>query len=305
MRVRGAAFVTGRSRRVQAPRVHAVHARAWPGLVPLLLCGLLAGCGGASDGPVQWWHQLEGGRIAQDRPPPPNADAPYPNLASVPARPAVTPSDVRNRIADGLVADRANAAYGGSVLGLQMPRPAARPQPAADTSRATMAAATPPRGAPRGAVSSAPLPPVSIDGNVAPLAMPAIPPGPPKLPGVAQNTFAVVAPIAPPAPVAPVVAPKAGDPVALAFAPGSAVLPTDAAKALRALAAGRGTRTIRVTGFGDAGAVDADTQQAALTLALARARAIATALAQAGVPDAAVQVQAEAVGAGGVARILQ
>ena len=32
--------------------------------------------------PVSWWHDLQGGKIAEERPPPPGADQPYPNLAS-------------------------------------------------------------------------------------------------------------------------------------------------------------------------------------------------------------------------------
>ncbi len=37
-----------------------------------------------SETPADWWHQLEGGAIAEDRPPPPGASAPYPNLDQVP-----------------------------------------------------------------------------------------------------------------------------------------------------------------------------------------------------------------------------
>src|SRR6202035_946132 len=51
---------------------------------------LLSGCSSfpASVNPVSWWHDLQGGKIAEDRPPPPGADQPYPNLASVPPKPA-------------------------------------------------------------------------------------------------------------------------------------------------------------------------------------------------------------------------
>jgi outer membrane protein OmpA-like peptidoglycan-associated protein len=44
----------------------------------------LTGCAG----PVTAYHDVEGGAIAQPRQAPPGADAPYPNLASVPAAPA-------------------------------------------------------------------------------------------------------------------------------------------------------------------------------------------------------------------------
>ena len=158
MKARRASVVTGLSRAVQARGVHAVHTIGGPALLAAALA--LGGCAGkAGDGPVAWWHQLEGGRIAQDRPAPPNADAPYPNLASVPARPAATPSDVRAKIAEGLVADRANAAYGASQIPLQPARPVIvqHPPQQADASSATMAAAEPPRAAPRGKVASVPL----------------------------------------------------------------------------------------------------------------------------------------------------
>ncbi|GAB0112488.1 hypothetical protein [Acidisoma sp. C75] len=59
----------------------------------LLLALLLGGCAGhaPSANPVSWWHNLEGGEIAQDRPPPPLATAPYPHIAANPVRPAGMP----------------------------------------------------------------------------------------------------------------------------------------------------------------------------------------------------------------------
>jgi len=61
--------------------------------------------------PVTWWHDLQGGQIAQQRPPPPGANQPYPNLATIPPRP--TPPDQKElaAITQGLVADRAHADY--------------------------------------------------------------------------------------------------------------------------------------------------------------------------------------------------
>ena len=58
-----------------------------------LLLLLLAGCSATPKAinPVSWWHGLEGGEIAQDRPPPPKANAPYPHIAAAPARPAGMP----------------------------------------------------------------------------------------------------------------------------------------------------------------------------------------------------------------------
>jgi len=69
------------------------------------------GCSSVSMNPIAWMHDAEGGDIASERPPVPQADAPYPNLASVPERPAPADPHVRAQIAQGLVADRANAQY--------------------------------------------------------------------------------------------------------------------------------------------------------------------------------------------------
>lgn len=62
---------------------------AWTGI---LLLGAALNLGGCA-GPVSVYHDIEGGAIAKNRQAPPGADAPYPNLASVPAAPvAVTPA---------------------------------------------------------------------------------------------------------------------------------------------------------------------------------------------------------------------
>ena len=134
--------------------------------------------------------------------------------------------------------------------------------------------------------------------------MPAAPPPPPRLPGVAAATVPVPAPRAPPrVPVAPQFTP--GAPVALTFQPGSAILPEGAAASLRQLAATRAGRDIRVVGHGESPGQDAASQAAVLPLAFARARSMAAALSQAGVPAASLRVTAEATGRGGVARIAE
>jgi hypothetical protein len=118
-----------------------------------LLVIAVAGCSSLdSVNPVNWWHDLEGGPIAQDRPPPPNADAPYGNLDEVPTTVPKNDTASRDRIADALVADRANAQYDASLAPLP-PAPAAAakpvtpPQPPAapaDASNASLAAANAP-----------------------------------------------------------------------------------------------------------------------------------------------------------------
>jgi outer membrane protein OmpA-like peptidoglycan-associated protein len=82
-------------------------------------------------------------------------------------------------------------------------------------------------------------------------------------------------------------------------------LQSNSADTLKQLAARRSGSVIAVTGYGDAASDDPDAQSAALALGLSRARAMAAALASAGVPASAVQVDAAAIGRGGMARLVQ
>ena len=107
----------------------------------------------------------------------------------------------------------------------------------------------------------------------------------------------------PPPPPSP--APNAPSTLSVTFGNGSADLPSSAAEGLKQLAARRGNGVIAVTGYGDATSNDPDAQAAALTLGLSRAQAMAAALTAAGVPASAVQVDAEALGRGGTARLVQ
>jgi outer membrane protein OmpA-like peptidoglycan-associated protein len=288
------------------------------GTAALLLAASLAGCSSApGSDPIAWWRQLEGGRLAEERPLPPNADAPYPNLGMVPARPAATEAASRARIAAGLEQNQRDAAFAAAQPVLPPAARRAAPAEAAPAGAigASMAAASAPAASAPAAPAPAPVPQPAPAPAPAPAAapaaapapfvsMPAAPPAPPRLPGVPGATVPVPAPRAPPP--APVVAPFVpGAPVALAFPPGSAILPDGAAATLRALAATRAGRDMRVVGHGEANAADAASQAAVLPLAFARARSIATALAQAGVPPAALRVSAEATGRGGVARIAE
>src|ERR1700683_4490175 len=88
-----------------------VQAAAW-----VLLCGvapMLSGCSSvpSSINPVTWWHNMQGGEIAKERPAPPGATDAYPNLASVPAKPDAPDRKALEAITQGLVADRAHAEY--------------------------------------------------------------------------------------------------------------------------------------------------------------------------------------------------
>ena len=106
----------------------------------------------------------------------------------------------------------------------------------------------------------------------------------------------------------PETGPKPANPantISVTFVTGSADLPALAADQLKQLAARRGNGVIAVTGYGDAASNEPDAQSSALTLGLSRAQAMAKALAADGVPASAVQVDAEASGRGGMARLVQ
>ncbi len=291
------------------------------------LLALLGGCASTSLSPIDWWHDLEGGSIAQTRPPPPNVDAPYPNLSSVPTRPQATDAAARGRIAGALVADRANAQYGAAQAPLDLPAASRQvTPPSADTSisASLQAASAPPlppgaqqsgaqqpgaqqsgaapRRAPVGAVETAALPPPAAPEPGPMPDIPAVPPAPPSIGGV--PTMVVPTPPRPTPPSAPAaVATPPGAPVAVPFAAGSAVLSPQAQAPLKALAQARAGAAIAVIGYGEANGADADAQVAAMPLAWQRAEAISGALQLAGVPADSLRIAAEAVGRGGVARI--
>jgi outer membrane protein OmpA-like peptidoglycan-associated protein len=323
--------------------------------VAILPVSLLSGCSSlpGSMNPLSWWHDLEGGKIAEERPPPPGADHPYPNLASVPPKPPAPDRAALANIASGLVADRTNAQHVAAAAPLadpssasaspelfgkgSVPPPAPPPPPGSQQASATMPAveapaapatpsppgqanqppsrremAPPPATAPVGNVQSTPLaPPGATAQTPATVAaasppLPAAPPPPPSLPGLASRPPAAAAApsqvAATPSPAPPA---TAANTVSVTFVNGSAELPSFAADTLKQLAARRGNGVIAVTGYGDAASDDPDAQSAALALGLSRAKAMAAALTQTGVPASAVQVDAQAIGRGGSARLIQ
>jgi outer membrane protein OmpA-like peptidoglycan-associated protein len=288
---------------------------------------LVAGCSQDNEfAPATWWHQLEGGTIAQQRPPPPNVTAPYPSLGTVPTKPVTIDAATRGRIANALIADRANAEYTNSLA----PLPAAQPSktapaaplasaPSADSgmSASLAAASAPPPPAPRRApvagVAATPLPapgpsPATPAAGTADASapMPPIPAAPPQVPSIGGVRATVPTP---PPPTPPVVTPPApvvpGAPVTIAFAAGSATMPPEGVKALTSLATRRGVGSIAITGYGEAPSSDPATQSAAMPLAWGRAESIARALLVAGVPSKSLRVTSQATGHGGVARIVE
>ena len=296
-------------------------------------CGNLAGLGGArieDANPLAWWRALEGGAIAEQRPDPPGADDPYPNLASVPARPVPSTPVQRRALTAQMVAERDGVRRDNArepLVAAPVPKPAAPPTnpasvppPMATLDAATAPpAAVPPTGPPLNATpavaagaatASAPalLPArVPVPGRARPPTRAALPSGPipdlpatpppaPVLPGIPASTYA-------PAIRRPLPA------VAVAFPRGSDVLPDGTVAAIRALVDRRGGGPVLVYAGGDAGSgaqsgAAPDIQGPALQLALRRAKALGSLLAGAGVPPGQVRTQATALGRESGARLV-
>ncbi len=163
---------------------------------------LLGGCAlPQSASPVDWWHQAEGGPIAAARPPPPNADAPYPKLASIPAKPPAPDSAGLTAMSAALLADRGSAQYAAKTVPIPtLPPPVLHPEampapPAAaeddSQSNASLAAAS----APPASVTSAPSPSVAAPSAPPPSAQPPSAP-PPSAPPPSAPAPVAVAPAA-------------------------------------------------------------------------------------------------------------
>ena len=280
------------------------------GLGCLAVLLALTGCASVPSeiNPVGWWHDLQGGKIAEQRPPPPGASDPYPNLASVPERPAPLDPNIRAMIHQSLLADRISA----QQAAVETPLPAL-----AKTQEAAPAAAANPAGAGASlAAASAPPAPAAVPPPAVPLPrempqgssaqmgalppLPAAPPPPANLPGARPSAVSTAAKT--PAPPAGMVLPPGSIPVP--FAAGASALAPDGSAVLHAAAVKRGKAGIVVTGFGEASSSDPAIQANALTLALLRAQAIARALAAEGVPAAAVVTDAQAEGRGAAVRLV-
>jgi outer membrane protein OmpA-like peptidoglycan-associated protein len=140
---------------------------------------LLAGCSTLSSmNPVNWWHRQEGGKIAEQRPAPPGADQPYPNIATVPPKPDAPDADALRKLTDSLVADRTNAQH------------AAQSAPLADPSSPTASPSL------FGVGTAPPPPPPTVKSPTASAS-----PGASSGPSVASASMPAVT--APPAPAAP------------------------------------------------------------------------------------------------------
>lgn len=303
-----------------------------------LLAGLLAvaACSGVErmsdskltlDTPIGWWHDLQGGKIAEVRPPPPGVDDPYPNLSLVPPRPTPTDPATRRALAARLVAERDRTRRETTQDPLVLPAPVAAapiaaPVPAAtrpttllpdpSASVAVLEAATAPAPAemraapparPSSAAASPPAPSAAAASSGPQRGEPAAASGPipdlpseaPQLPRLAGIPASVNAPAMPRLPPG----------VSIAFRPGSAVLPAAADAALRELAGRRAGAAVAVAAGGDAAAPDAAAQARALPLAWRRAQSMQEALVAAGVPAGSLRINAAALGRGGEVHLLQ
>ena len=289
----------------------------------LVLVAAIAGLAGCNlpnpiNGAVDLYHGLQGGAIAEQRPPPPGADSPYPKLATMPSRPPAPDVAAEQRIADQLATQRDAASVAAAKSPLTTftapapppkPTPAAAPDPNAnrvvvDAAASPAVTPTPPAPAPApSAMDSVPAVPASVTSGPLP-SFAAAPPAP-------ASGLGVLIPPAPPpaspsaAPTvpAPAPAPAAGTTVAIVFTPGSSTLPPSATLNLRRFALAHKGVPLNVTGQGDAVLLSADAQARALDLALHRAQAIAASLAQAGVPAVNLHLHAQASGSGGSASL--
>ncbi|MGD0432854.1 MAG: OmpA family protein [Acetobacteraceae bacterium] len=295
-----------------------------------------------TSGPEAWWHDSIGGKISEQRPPPPGDKDPYPNLATVPPKPATASTAAWTQMTAGLTTDRLNALQAAALAPIPTGSPPAPSSatlaapPGAGASQGAPAASASLAGvtAPPAASGTAPNPQVS-PGSKAPgastksgastqfLAVPAtIPAVPPIGPGTAQRVANGQLPALPtdeparpgvapppPPPAVPITAtPPPAAPVQgmeVDFDRGSAALNDAALAEVKTIAGIRGDDGVAVTGYGDATTADAGAQSNAVALGLSRAQNLATALVARGVPYARLRLNAEASGRGASLRLLQ
>ncbi|MFN4282682.1 MAG: OmpA family protein [Alphaproteobacteria bacterium] len=244
-----------------------------------LAIGGLAACSSVPDAvnPVEWYRGVAGvfeddeqqqeraeARTAREATPLPGANQPYPNLASVPERPVVTPSAERGKIAQGLAADRENARYAESAPERQPTidptPPAAVPAPP-QVARPPVQPPEPMPMPPQPAPQSAALPPPAMQTRQTPAPIPATPQSATFPQGVTQSATVF-------------------------FANNSAVIDAEGRRGLEQLATSfkQHGGSIRIVGFASGQAASANAQIANFRIASQRAEAAAQALARLGVP---------------------
>jgi hypothetical protein len=310
----------------------------------MALCAalLLAGCGGASplNRPIAWWHDLQGGAIAEQRPPPPGVGLPYPKLVTVPAKPKLPTPAYRDSLEEQLLAERDRTERVAAHVPVEPPQlgppspSAARPAPKAETpepgapeaEEAGVATQTPPAA---GAPAAAPTVQASLpmaDAPPRPPTKPAAPAGPaadapvflvgaepqdpedasiPQVPPAPATFEGVAAEPAPaPPPPTPAHLPAALRGTDILFLPGEAILRQSQMETLRQIVNERKKRRLEVTGLGEAVSDSPDGQAAAIDLALKRAKSVADGFVALHVPKDAIVLAAYAFGRGAEVKML-
>jgi outer membrane protein OmpA-like peptidoglycan-associated protein len=316
---------------VQGKQTAAAVLAAMPGplalIVTLLLGGVLAGCNGENPvmTPVGWWHDLKGGAIAADRPPPPGADLPYPKIYTIPPKPVLPSDSFRQTVETSLAQERDDAERlaAHAPIVVQPAPPPPPPPPAApagmegaetQSANATMPAADAPPPKPDAAraaaapVGASGLGGASADGGPAPGTpltftsagpdmsnLPQVPAAPPP-PATFEGMPAEPAPTPPPR--LPAHVPLAAQGTQVLFRPDDAVLDVSQTQTMKDAASHRGKGSIEVEGHGDAQSDSPEGQEAALKLALKRAQAVAKGLEAQHVPASAIRIAATAFGRG-------
>jgi outer membrane protein OmpA-like peptidoglycan-associated protein len=279
---------------------------------------LLAGCSGGNplDTPIGWFHDLQGGAIASQRPPPPGVGLPYPKLVSVPKAPSLPDAAFRDSLQEQLLAQRdrteriaARSPVEPPVLepppggaGTAAPKAqladAAAPAAQASLPMAAPAPAATPPAASEGPPADAPVFLVgSLPQDTAGAGIPAAPPPPATFEGVPAEPLP-----APPPPLPPHL-PAALRGTEILFLPGEAVLRESQMPTLRTLANARKKQRLDITGLGEAVSDSPDGQAAAIELGLKRAQAVAQAFAALNVPQSAIVLSAYAFGRGATVKL--
>ncbi len=167
----------------------------------ILAAGLaLGGCSDPLSGPVDLFHDLQGGEIAAQRPPPPGAGQPYPKLGSVPAKPVLPAQAYRNGLAAQLLAERDRTERVAADTPVAPVPPTPPPVPASVPAPPGAAAAAP------GVAAAAPgaAPPASATLDTADAPPPAAPaPAPAKAAPVVTQAGPAASPGATPVQVGP------------------------------------------------------------------------------------------------------
>jgi len=152
---------------------------------------MLCGCSSPSINPVDWWHGMQGGKIAEKRPDPPGATDPYPNLSTVPERPTPPDRESMRRLTDSLVGDRTNAQYTAEAAPLTDPSsPSASPGLFGTGTLPPPPASGPPGGAASASFPAATAPPAPPSPR--PAQEGSLPPPGVAPPGMAQSGAASV-----------------------------------------------------------------------------------------------------------------